>query len=478
MADPARRPGCLVAWAALVALVAFTAAAVAAPVRSTYGARLSADEPHYLMTAMAIAERGTLDVAYLHADERYRAFHEIRLSPQAALGPGGRMVVPHDPLLPALLALPWRLGGWHGARLALAVINAALGALLVWTAVRRLRVRPALSALVIGVACASAPLAAYGAQLYPELPAALAVTAVASSGLGPPRARTATGVVLGLTALPWLAVKYVPVAAALAGAIAWRWWRGGARRTVATCSAVLAVAGVAYVVAHLAWYGGVTPYAAGAFFQEHGGELSVVGTSPDYLARSRRLYGLLVDRSFGIATWQPLWLLAVPAVAGLLRRRPDGTGVLLLPLLAGWLTATFVALTMHGWWFPGRQVVVVLPLAALMVLRFAAGSRGRVVATVGVGMLGVLTWAWLVVEGRLGRLTMIVDFAATSNPWLRAWRFLLPDHLQGGTWPGLRDAVWVGGLAALAWWGWRNGRRPRPDVDAGAEATAVGRAGY
>lgn len=465
-------------WAALAALVAFTAAAAAAPVRSTYGARLSADEPHYLMTAMAIAEQGSLDVASLHADERYRAFHEPRLPAQAAVGPDGRMVVPHDPLLPALLALPWRLGGWYGARLALAVINAALGALLVWTAVRRLGIRPAMSALVIGGVCASAPLAAYGAQLYPELPAALAATAVAAAGLGPARARTATAVVLGLVALPWLAVKYVPVAAALAGAVAWRWWRGGARRTVTACAAVLAVAGVAYVVAHLAWYGGVTPYAAGAFFQAHGGELSVVGTSPDYLARSRRLLGLLVDRSFGIAAWQPVWLLAVPAVAALLRRRPDGTGVLLWPLLAGWLTATFVALTMHGWWFPGRQVVVVLPLTALAVLVFAAGSRGWAVATAGAGTLGVLTWAWLVVEGRLGRLTMIVDFAATSNPWLRAWRVLLPDHLRGGAWPGLRDAAWVGVLAALVWWAWRNERRPRRVTDAGAEGTAVGGSGY
>ena len=115
------------------------------------------------------------------------------------------------------------------------------------------------------------------------------------------------------------------------------------------------------------------PYAAGDHFV--GGELSVVGTEPDYLGRSRQLLGLLVDRGFGLAAWQPAWLLAVPAVAALARRRPPGWGALALPLAAGWLVATFVALTMQGWWFAGRQVVVVLPLAALAVAWWTGRDR-------------------------------------------------------------------------------------------------------
>ena len=170
---------------------------------------------------------------------------------------------------------------------------------------------------------------------------------------------------VAVVALPWLGVKYAPVAAAIALVACWRLARAGRGRRALALAGSLAVAGVVFLVLHRWWYGGWTPYAAGDHFV--GGELSVVGTEPDYLGRSRRLVGLLVDRGFGLAAWQPAWLLAVPALAVLARRRPAGWAALAAPLAAGWLVATFVALTMHGWWFAGRQVVVVLPLAALAV---------------------------------------------------------------------------------------------------------------
>ena len=60
------------------------------------------------------------------------------------------------------------------AKLTLAAVAAALAALLVWIAVRRFGVPVLAAAVVVGVFAASAPLAAYGSQIYPELPAALA----------------------------------------------------------------------------------------------------------------------------------------------------------------------------------------------------------------------------------------------------------------------------------------------------------------
>ena len=113
-----------------------------------------------------------------------------------------------------------------------------------------------------------------------------------------------------------------------------------------------------YIVAHRLLYGGWTVYAAGDHFA--GGELTVMGTDPDRIGRSRRLAGLLLDRGFGLAAWMPGYLLAVPALRGPGRRRP-GWVPLVVPLAAGWATATWVALTMHGWWWPGRQVVVWCP---------------------------------------------------------------------------------------------------------------------
>jgi hypothetical protein len=129
---------------------------------------------------------------------------------------------------------------------------------------------------------------------------------------------------------------------------------------------------------------------------------------------------------------------------------------LLAPLLAGWLVATFVALTMHGWWWPGRQVVVVVPALVLATVWWAAASRARTIALLGAGALGVVTFAWLVVEGVAGSGTWVIDVAGTSNPLYRMWRPLLPDGRSGATGEVARHAVWVAVLLVLGATGWRH----------------------
>jgi hypothetical protein len=451
---------------AAVALVAVAAALAGAWVRATYGARTSADEPHYLLTAISLAEDGDLDVSDEHAAERWRPFHEVTLPPQAAARPDGTMVVPHDPLLPALLAGPVALAGplgapeWLAAKAALAVLAGVTAVLTLWLAVRRFELRVTPAATIVGLFAASAPLAAYGSQVYPELPAALALLVLVSAGTGPARARNVAAVVVAVVALPWLAVKYVPVAAAATLVVGWRWWREGARREVAVAAGVLAVAGALYVAGHVAWYGGLTVYAAGEFFQQQGGQLSVVGTQPNYLARTQRLLGLVVDRGFGLAAWQPAWLALVPAVVVLVRRRPPAWTALVVPLAAGWLTATFVAVTMHGWWFPGRQLVVVLPLAVVAIAWWVDRSRAAWVVTVVAGVVGVWSYVWLVVAGVRGDIAWIVDLTASPDPWYRLWRLALPDYLQPTATTWVLHGLWLAAAAVAAAAAWRRASQP------------------
>jgi len=434
-----------------VAVVAFAAAAAGIGVRASYGAQTTADEPHYLVTAISIAEDGDLDVADELAEDRYLPFHEIPLAPQARPLADGSLVEPHDPLLPALLAAPMALGGWVLAKLTLAALAACLAAVTLWTAVRRLGVPVVPAALSVGVLAASAPLAAYGSQVYPELPAALCAAVAAAALTGPLRAGGLAALALSVVALPWLSVKYAPVAAVLAALALWRLAREGRGRPAAGLAAGLGAAAVAFLLAHRALYGGLTPYAAGEHFA--GGELTVVGAEPDYAGRAQRLIGLLVDRDFGLAAWQPAWLLVIPAAAAMLGRRPRGTSALLAPLAAGWLVATFVALTMQGWWFPGRQVVVVLPLAVLAIAWWARAGGRRLVAVVALGAVGVATQAWAVVEGLAGRIAWVVDLQDSANPIYRAWRLALPDYLAPSAGAWLLHWAWAAlalGVAAAA----------------------------
>jgi hypothetical protein len=457
----------LTAVLALVGVGVFLWVAPTAGARATYGARTTADEPQYLLTALSLAEDRNLDVGDERARGAYRDFHEADLPVQESIRDDGTRIVPHDPLLPLVLAVPVALGGWLAAKLTLAALAGALAAAMVWVAVRRFAVPVGVAVLAVLAFSLAAPLAFYGTQVYPELPAALAVTLGVAALTGPLRRGGLVLLAAVAVALPWLSVKYVAVAAALVGVALVRLWRRGDRAPVMAVVGVLGAAGIVYLAAHQVIYDGWTVYASGDHFDAAGGEATVIGVDPDYLGRSARLAGLLTDRGFGLAAWQPAFLLAVPAVVALLRARPRGWDALAVPLAAGWLNATFVALTMHGWWWPGRQVVVVLPCAVLAVAWWA-GRYERVRPWLLAGaVVGAATVAWLTTEVLLGHRRLVIDFEGTADPLYRLWRLVLPDgrRLPGGT-DALR-ALWYVALAGLALWGWRSrSRRPQPAVAA------------
>ena len=435
-----------------VAVALFGAAGVWA--RATYGARTTADEPQYLLTAISLAEDHNLDIRDERVEQRFRDFHAVDLPVQEAARDDGTLVSPHDPLLPVLLAVPVALGGWLGAKLFLAALAGVLAASMLWVAVRRFGVSLGVAALTILAFGCAAPLSVYATQIYPELPAALAVTVAIGALAGPYRRASNVVLVGALGALPWLSVKYVPVVAVLGVLALVRARRSGSSRQAAAVAGALALAAVVYLVLHHQWYGGWTPYASGSHFA--GGEATVMGDDPDYLGRTVRLLGLLVDRDFGLAAWQPAYLLAVPAFAALVARRPRGWETLALPFAAGWLNAMFVALTMHGWWWPGRQVVVVLPCVVLAVAWWAERYRPARVLVTGGAVVGALFIGWVVIDVLAGHMTLIVDFGRTTNPLSHAWRALLPDGLVQPPGTAVLRLAWLLVVAALAVWGVRS----------------------
>jgi hypothetical protein len=459
---------------AVVAVVSFLAAAAGIDVRASYGARTTGDEPYYLITADSLWEDGNLDISDEIESEAFHEWHEIPLDEQTKPLDGGRRISPHDPLLPVVLAPALALGSWMGAKLFLALMAGVLGALLVWIAVRRFAVSLLAAGLAGGVFGAAAPFAVYGSQVYPELPAALCV-AVALIGLTGLSRGGLVALGVAITALPWLSIKYVPVAAALALIGIVLLWRAGRKHELVGFAGGLAAMGVAFIAAHLQWYDGVTPYAVGDHFTS--GEFSVVGNDPDYLGRARRLLGLLVDRHFGLVAWQPAWFLIVPAVATLVRARPPHSSTLAFPLAVGWLNATFVAFTMQGWWWPGRQLVVVLPCAVICIAWWAERSRARLAALALMGSLGLLTFAWLVYDGLNRRITWVVDFYETTSPLYGTWRRVLPDYLVVTEMTWILHGAWLVLVLIVAAWAWklastRGGERTHEGVR--SPATAAG----
>lgn len=449
-----------VRWAVWTGLAALLLTLAGAGARATYGARTSADEPQYLMTALSIARDGDLNIANQRYAGDYRMFHEATLPIQTLLQPDGSRISPHGPLLPAYLALPTAAGGWAAAKAALALLAGATAAVTAWAASRRFGISRPVAATGAVLMAATPPMAFYATQIYPEIPAALLTITAASALCGSAGRRSQAAAVACVVALPWLAVKYVPLAAVLAGALLWRVRSRPAQ--LAGWGAVLAIMGAVFLAFNQAVYGGWTPYAAGDFFT--GGELTALGSNPDFLGRSVRLLGLMTDRGFGLAAWQPAYLALIPAAAAALVGRFPGRGLLLGLGAAGWLTASFAAQTMHGWWWPGRQLVAVIPILAILIMKWADG-RSRTIKTglAATAATGVVSYLWLVAEATGGARALIVDFTETANPLYRAWSAVLPDYLYASAATWRWHALWLVAAAGLAWMGVRSaGRRNGP----------------
>jgi hypothetical protein len=316
-------------------------------------------------------------------------------------------------------------------------------------AMRRFGVSAPVAAVAALVAGLSPPLAIYGTQIYPELPGAL----VALAGFWWATGRLSKGAVwaggLAVVALPWLSVKYTLVAAVLAAGLLWRLWRNDRSTWAIGLAGGLGAAATTFVLGHEWIYGGPTAYASGSHFVAS--EFSVMGDRPDYIGRTQRVVGLLVDRSFGLAVWQPAAKAIVPALAVMHRRRPRHGALLAALIAAGWLTATYLALTMQSWWWPARQTVIMVPLAVAAIAWWAErfGTVGRRVV-LAAGLLVVAAYVFLVAGVLGGRHTLIVDFERTVDPFVRVAR-TVPARRHHAARPA-RGGGWRHGPPSSASW--------------------------
>ncbi|MEM7094167.1 MAG: hypothetical protein AAF567_14275 [Actinomycetota bacterium] len=412
---------------AVVGLLVFLVALAAVDARATYGARISVDEPQYLITAISLGEDFDLDVSDELEEKRFLPFHERRSLNQQTidLTEDGQRLSPHDPLLPAILAIPMRLGGWVAARITMAAIASLTSMLTLYAAVRRFDIPAPRATWIVAALFASPPLISFGNQIYPAMPSATCVVVALLVATGNVRKWWWLGCI-AVVALPWLSVKYAPHAAVLALGMLWPVRRD--RRVVATIVGVLGAAGVIYLLFHQRVYGGWTVYASGDHFVEGGGEWEVVGSRFNPWGRTRRLVGLIVDQNFGLAAWAPVYLGLPAALTWYATRRRAHWPLLIGLFLVGYFMATWIALTMHGWWWPGRQLMPVMPVAVLVIAAAVAHSRRWTAAVLGASALAIIGWLWLVVEASTDRLTLIVDFWDTQWPFYRAWRNIFPDH--------------------------------------------------
>jgi hypothetical protein len=325
--------------------------------------RVSGDEPHYLLMAQSLWRDGDLELRDNIARGAMKEYTPADLRPHwGAPRADGRPFPAHSVGLPALLAPAYALGGRRACVILLAALGAGL-ALLSRTLAFRATGDEAASQLAWLVTLGP-PAAFYAFHIYTELPSALAIAVALIVLLKTPAPRPIAAVVAAamVSALPWLHMKMVPVAAVL-GLIAIVRLRGRARLSFL---AVALLAALGYVAFFQSVFGRPTPLAV------YGGHLPPQVSG----APLRAAAGLLLDRSFGLLPHAPVFLLALAAVPLAARRPLRETWPYALVLAA----ALAPVLSWRMWWGgqcpPGRFLVPLLPiLGPLVAVRAARDTQ-------------------------------------------------------------------------------------------------------
>lgn len=339
------------------------------------------DEPHYLAMAQSVLTDGDLDLADEFENQEYAAFFSGDLRPHTSpASPPGTLYPVHTPGLAVLLLPAYALGGATGARLLVSVL-AALATVLAHRVAREVLDSPGLAAGVWAIVTFTPPLPFYAVSLYPETPAALATAVFLTAARRPGATRWLVAAALAAAALPWLHPKFLPLAAAgVAVTVAHR----GLPRARAVAAAAVLGASLALLLWFFAAHYG-RPSLGAAYGPGLGADVSLARVPGGALA-------LLTDRQFGLLAVSPIWFLALPGLAGLLRaHRADAARGLLLAGASFVLGAAF-----SMWWGgacpPARFVVPALPVLALA-LGPALRARPTAAAALGGASLAVVLLA-------------------------------------------------------------------------------------
>ena len=416
---------------------------------ATRGASITGDEPFYLLTTQSLLQDGDLDLRQQYAQRSYESFfdHPGGLWQQSVPREDGVLLSPHNPGLSVLLLPGFVIAGLVGAQVQMLVM-AALTFALTYVLVVSLTRESLWSWAATMLIALSATAFIYSTEIYPEIPAALALVAslIILQSKERPGLWLAVALAGCVTALMWLGIKYAPLAALVA---VWFFWRAESHARLA----LLVVGGLSaafFAWFHLETFGGLTPYAVGVVHASDSTS-SIISQHIAFWERSYRLWGLFIDANFGIGRWSPVLLPVVPALLLLWRR--SGLSRLALALVAAQiLMATFVAITFMGWWFPGRTLMTVLPLLALPLALLLAQLPmwGRV----GIGLLGAYS---LAVTAALAKAAQAREIVIAVDPFdmqssvFRVSNILFPDYTYWNleTW-GLTAAWLLLGGAAIS----------------------------
>jgi hypothetical protein len=357
----------------LAALVLVAVVLVVLDAWAVQTTELTGDEPHYLLIVQSLLLDGDLDLRNNYERGDYYAYYDHDLlwdvPTHQVIVRGERWYPDHGIGLP-ILAIPFfALAGREGV-IGLQTLTITAGLAVLWSLLRRCGFQPRPACFATLVAGFTVPMVPMSAQIFPEVPAFLLVSAGLWAALAPTlQGWVLAGLLVSLAGLPWLHFKYVPLAAAvlLTAALVRRSRRSIPALTIA--AAMLAVSTAAMMLTSPQW----------TFVQR-----VVERDRLRIWTPLTGLTGLLLDQQVGLFAWSPVYLL-VPAGLLLLWQRDRYLAVGLALVFA---SVYIPAGSYPGWRggasSPARYLIPVAPVLALAMAAIlqVGAPRYRVLFTV------------------------------------------------------------------------------------------------
>lgn len=486
--------------AATCASAALLAATLAFWWTSSDRYRLTGDEPHYVVLAASILRDGDVDVRNNFDEDATTAEIYGPIGDRHVGTRNGRQYSHHQPLLAALLAIPFGIGGTVGVRVVLCLL---IPPVLGWAAWRWLHGRVPPGELAIALAgLLFCPIVLFGSgQVYGNLLgggviAALAIWLWKNEDLAHAPSSTPTrpterspvawvffGVVAGL--LPWLHMQYLAVTVLLGVFATWQVWReqpwrdGNARSTRWACT----LGAVALVLGPVTFF----LYQMATLGQPFGNMERFIAETP-YLRAAEVLIGNHLDQAHGLFWHQPVFLPGLIAIGWMAGRRHPLTipwlllyAALMTPpaLLGTWSTVPVGRYNWASFW------LWLIPIG--LWLRAERAILGRYVRP---AMLAALAYQAILALRWVPDPTRLFNYAESPMVWARDSLFPLPvryifPHFFLDTSDGwgvvryleyLPNLIWVAAVALLVVTGWMwsaEGRRRLRPVWIGGIAVAA-----
>ena len=412
------------------------------------------DEPHYLLIMESIVQDHDLDLRNNYDRADYADYYPEILPDRHVIISGPKQLPIRDLGLPLLGALPFAIA----RRTGVLVLMCVIGAVIAWrgfTLLRLLRFsRDAALLAALGVALLH-PVFTYSTQIYPDLPAALAVLLVAEL-----LARSLTvwrfaaaSVLLGL--LPWLTIRgWFPVVGMglVVAYLALRPLAGGLTRPrmLAIAAAVLPftalVAGLSFVDLRL--FGVFVPNA---------GYLLVRDAQP-ILTYTPQLGipGLFLDRTFGLLSRAPVYALGFFGAVPLYRHARATRSPAIVALFLGWLAYVLYIGNIAYWWADGSPssryllATIAFPMVAVAAgLERLRGDIGRAAVVAAAGWTAAITAIFALMPNLRYDLAADVRDGAPGQLWFYVTKILRVDPAL--LFPSVVRAAPIDAVVTLVW---------------------------